>query len=390
MRIGISSYWFNRGQAVVARQLRSALDALGHETFVLARPTRAGNIRPAFIDRSGVWDQPGITEASAYEIPGEELEGWARERGLEVAFFDQNYQFEEIARLRAAGARTVGRFVWEQFSPEHTEPAKRAFEVVYSMTAVEQQRYADLGIDSPRVHWGCHPELLEAARRNGGSAGQQAAAPGRGSERLSVIGSSAASGSRGGGGDVLFFFPGGFMSKRKPVEPTIEAFRATSDPRLRLLIKSQVERGSKQVRKAARRDRRIELISEDLPADEHLRLFGSADVCLAPSRWEGLGLHLYEAAALALPIVTNDNPPMNEVVRDGVNGLLVRGVPSPERPRSGIPSFDPDREELRAAIERLADPGLRAELAAGAALVRGELSWERTTEDLRRLLDRLR
>ena len=40
MRIGICSWWFNRGQAVVARHLRSTLDELGHETFVLARPTR--------------------------------------------------------------------------------------------------------------------------------------------------------------------------------------------------------------------------------------------------------------------------------------------------------------------------------------------------------------
>jgi glycosyltransferase involved in cell wall biosynthesis len=117
-----------------------------------------------------------------------------------------------------------------------------------------------------------------------------------------------------------------------------------------------------------------------------MRLFASADVCLAPSRWEGLGLHLYEATSLGLPIVTNDNPPMNEVVHDEVNGLLVRGVPSRERPRSGIPSFDPDVRELTAAIERLADPALRAELAAGARRAREDLSWDRTVADLRDLL----
>ncbi len=40
LRIGIVAWWFNRGQAVAARQLRSALTELGHETFVLGRPTR--------------------------------------------------------------------------------------------------------------------------------------------------------------------------------------------------------------------------------------------------------------------------------------------------------------------------------------------------------------
>lgn len=176
------------------------------------------------------------------------------------------------------------------------------------------------------------------------------------------------------------------MSKRKPLEVTLDAFRRAQGDGLRLVVKSQVERKEKAVRRAARRDRRIELLAADLPAAEHLRLFALADVCLAPSRWEGLGLHLYEATALGLPIVTNDNSPMNEVVRDGANGLLVRGVPSAEVPRSGIPAFDPDAGELTAAIERLADPGLRAELAAGALRRREELSWERTVSDLRALL----
>ena len=53
LRVGVSSYWFNRGQGVVGRQLRSALETLGHETFVLARPTRDTNIKPSFVDDAG-------------------------------------------------------------------------------------------------------------------------------------------------------------------------------------------------------------------------------------------------------------------------------------------------------------------------------------------------
>ena len=40
MRIGLVTKWFNRGQAFVSRYLRDALDAQGHETFILARPTK--------------------------------------------------------------------------------------------------------------------------------------------------------------------------------------------------------------------------------------------------------------------------------------------------------------------------------------------------------------
>jgi glycosyltransferase involved in cell wall biosynthesis len=364
MRIGIVAYWFNRGQAVVARQIRATLDGLGHETFVLARPTRKTNIRPGRIDTEGVWAQEGVTAASDYLIPAEEYLAWAGELRPDVVMFDQNYQFEEIARLRASGVRTVGRFVWEHFAPEHVEPATRAFDRIYSITACEQRRYAELGIETPRVRWGCFPEMVELAQVEVGS-----------------------------GPRVTFLFPGGFMSKRKPLAETIEAFRATRNPRLRMVLKAQVERRSKQVARMirggsrlGRRDRRIDVVTADLPADEHMRMFAAADVCLAPSRWEGLGLHLYEATALGLPVITNDNPPMNEVVTDGVNGLLVPGIPDGQAPRSGIPAFKPDVAALSAAIERLGDDDVRAELSAGARSRRAELGWERTTGDLQALL----
>jgi glycosyltransferase involved in cell wall biosynthesis len=367
MRIGIVAYWFNRGQAVVARQIRATLDDLGHETFVLARPTRKTNIRPGWVDTEGVWAQDRVTAASDYLIPADEYLAWADDVRPDLVLFDQNYQFDEIARLRQSGVRTIGRFVWEHFAAEHVEPAGRAFDRIYSLTACERERYRDLGIDTPRVRWGCFPDLVEMAKE-------------RGAEDFPGV--------------VTLLFPGGFMSKRKPLAETIAAFRATREQRLRLVLKAQVERQRKRVERMirggsrfGRRDRRIEVITADLPTDEYLRMFAAADVCLAPSRWEGLGLHLYEATALGVPIVTNDNPPMNEVVLDGVNGLLVPGVPDGNAPRSGIPAFAPDVGTLTAAIERIADDGFRAELAAGARRRREELSWDRTAADLSRLID---
>ena len=361
MRIGVSSYWFNRGQAVVGRHLRSALDELGHETFVLARPSKETAAKPGLIERGDVWDQPSVTEASHYIIPATEMESWAREHELEVVFFDQNYQFDEIATLREGGVRTIGRFVWEQFAPEHVDGAKRAFDVVYSLLACERERYGALGIESPRVRWGCHPELLEAA-------GRFAAEP-------------------DGDGAVRFYFPGGYMTKRKPLRPTLDAFRAAKGKNLRLVLKAQVERRQNMVLRAARKDKRIEPIFEDLPTADHHRLLASVDAFLAPSRWEGLGLHLYEAAAFGLPVITNDNPPMNEVVVDGENGLLVPGVETDEPAPSGIPAYDPDVDALTEAIERVADPGAREQLVAGTVQARERLAWSNTLADLRALLE---
>jgi glycosyltransferase involved in cell wall biosynthesis len=87
-----------------------------------------------------------------------------------------------------------------------------------------------------------------------------------------------------------------------------------------------------------------------------------------------------------MPTITNDNPPMNEVVRDGENGLLVRGIEMDEPADSGIAAYDPDPDELTVAIERLADPGVRRQLNAGTREARERLSWDNTLADLRALL----
>lgn len=166
----------------------------------------------------------------------------------------------------------------------------------------------------------------------------------------------------------------------------INAFSATKQPDLRLIVKAQVERRMKFLEKSVADDPRIELVLEDLPTDLHLQMFADADVCMAPARWEGLGLHLYEAIAFGQPIVTNDDPPMSELVTDGVNGILVRSHPD-GLANSGIPARTVDVDALSDAISRLADPDLRAELSAGALRIREERTWDRTIADFAALLE---
>jgi 1,2-diacylglycerol 3-alpha-glucosyltransferase len=359
LRVGIVTKWIASGQAVVSRQIRSALDRLGHETFVLAKQGKGLRAQKDQV-ADPVWDQPGVTQAGAADIPAEVYDSWVAENGIEVVLCDQNGQFDEIGALRRKDVRTVGRFVWEHFPPEFAEPAREAYDVIYSFTRAEQERYRTFGIDSPLLTWGCHPELI--------AVGEQA-------ERDGDI--------------VRFVVPGSFMGRRKPFAEIVEAFTRTRDPRLRLLIRGQLDRRAKKLERAAGGDERVEIELEDRPTEEHLRQFASCDVCLSPSRWEGLGLPLYEAVAFGMPSITNDSPPMNEIVLDDVNGVCVDSVPWGTA-GSGIPAFDPDFDQLTAAIERLGDDGERARLAEGAATLRqGERSWDRTVEGLRELIERV-
>ena len=356
MRVGIVTKWFNRGQPIVGRYVRSAVEELGHESFVLARPRREKGPRPGVLERTGIWDQPRVTEASAFEVPLDEYLAWVEANGIEAVLCDQNYQFAELAALRERGVRVIGRFVWEHFTEEHLIPARQAYDTIYSVIEAERERYRSWGLETPLVPWGIHPELLEIPVE------------------------------RADDGITRFVFPGGFLGHRKPLEPVAEAFARTSNPDIRLLVKAQVERNRLgKLSRRVRKDKRIELALGDEEWAPHLMTIAACDVCVTPSRWEGLGLPLYEAMAFGQPVITNDDPPMNEVVSDGVNGLLVRSH-ADGLARSGIEARRPDPDALTEAIERLADPGLRAELAAGAERTREQLGWDRTVAGLGELL----
>jgi 1,2-diacylglycerol 3-alpha-glucosyltransferase len=359
LRVGIVSKWIASGQAVVARQIRSALEELGHETFVLARPGSGPRAQQAAGAAAGdvdpVWDQPGITEASDHHVPLSEYQDWVRANSIEAVLCDENYQFDEINHLREQGVRTIGRFVWEYFGDEYVHGARTAFETIYSLTLCERDRYRELGIESPYVPWGIHPELLEpiAAERD-----------------PSVI---------------RFYFPGSFLGRRKPIRKVVKAFGRAEGDHLRLVISAQVASKDEFLNEAAAKDPRIELALTDDPEDVHRARFASCDVCLAPSRWEGLGLPLYEATAFGLPIVTNDKPPMSEMVLDGRSGILVASVANGEA-RSGITAWDPEPAALTAAIEKLGDRAELERMREGVAELRTRRAWRHTVAGLAELL----
>ena len=146
MRVGIVSKWFASGQAVVSRQIRSALDDLGHETFILAKQGKGPRAQQERVV-DPVWDQPGVTQGSeAADIPARRVP----RVGLTATPSRSSSQTKTTSStrsraLRGDGVRTIGRFVWESFAAADAEPAKAAYDVVYSFTRAEQERYRSSG-----------------------------------------------------------------------------------------------------------------------------------------------------------------------------------------------------------------------------------------------------
>jgi D-inositol-3-phosphate glycosyltransferase len=104
------------------------------------------------------------------------------------------------------------------------------------------------------------------------------------------------------------------------------------------------------------------------PTSRLADLYRAADVLCVPSHNESFGLVAVEAQACGTPVVAAAVGGLVTAVNDGISGILVD-------------SHDP--AEWAGVLEALlADPDLRAQLAAGAAEHAANFSWDRTARGL--------
>jgi glycosyltransferase involved in cell wall biosynthesis len=121
------------------------------------------------------------------------------------------------------------------------------------------------------------------------------------------------------------------------------------------------------------------------PAD-HAQLYEEGDVCVQPSRWEGLGLQLLECQAAGMPLITIDAPPMDEhhpfccvKPSDWQWGYVAQGQPIP------IPMLDP--KALAKIACDLHGRDIRAASLAVHEWVRRERSWDQGVHAWRSLFE---
>jgi glycosyltransferase involved in cell wall biosynthesis len=116
------------------------------------------------------------------------------------------------------------------------------------------------------------------------------------------------------------------------------------------------------------------------PAD-NADLYRDGDVCVQPSRWEGLGLQLLECQAAGLPVVTTDAPPMNEC-------RPFRAVPAADTEVVFVAGDYPVEsqlvrpEDLAAALAAVYDTDLRDASHQARLYIERERSWPRVRDAL--------
>ncbi len=109
---------------------------------------------------------------------------------------------------------------------------------------------------------------------------------------------------------------------------------------------------------------------------ELTRAFAWADVVVLPSRWEGAPLTILEGQRLGCVPIATDVGAVDELVRDGVDGLLIK----PDSEGGIVDSFVTQ-------LSRLAqDRAVLRDLSDAAARRASELTWDRSAEPLLELM----
>jgi len=160
----------------------------------------------------------------------------------------------------------------------------------------------------------------------------------------------------------------------KGLDHLIEALSLLRDIHLRLDIVGDVSLEPRYYKRLARRAKALG-VSERVTfhgAVSHEVLghfYSRADIFTFPSLYEGYGIVLAEAMQAGLPIVATRIGPVNEIVREGENALLVPPA---------------DSAALAGAIRRLADePGLRDNFGRRSRELAGSLpTWKQTCDSV--------
>jgi len=94
---------------------------------------------------------------------------------------------------------------------------------------------------------------------------------------------------------------------RKGTRDTIQAFMRLSRNDIHLTVRLQKETHLPSI------DERVEIVVGNVPSVADL--YASGDICVQPSKMEGIGFMVLEPACAGIPVITTDYPPMSEYIQ---------------------------------------------------------------------------
>ncbi len=292
MNIGIVTTWFERGAAYVSRQYRDVLKS-EHNVYIYARAGESYAIGDPSWDKEHVtWAEgPGIPISTAIYLA--DFQNWLEKHQIELVFFNEQHWWEPVILCNKLGLKT-GAYI--DYYTEDTIPLFANYDFLICNTKRHYSVF-DWHPQCLYIRWGTDLNLFKPEKYGAVSEGL-----------------------------VTFFHSCGFSPERKGTDYLLRGFYEMQAENSRLVIHSQVnlleripQLGSLINELVS--NEKLEIIEKTVSAPG---LYNLGDVYVYPSRLDGLGLTMMEALAMGLPVITSDNAPMNEFVKHGENGRLVK------------------------------------------------------------------
>lgn len=288
-RIGIVTTWLDRGGGYVARQYRSALNSV-HNVFVYARGGDYDSTQEPF------WNLPHVTRAPQDSTPivtwvdRSHFVAWLETNRIEIVLFNEQHWWPPVQWCNDLGVLTCA---YVDYYTPRTVPLFALYDILICNT----KRHHSVFRWHPNCHyvpWGTETEIFRP-----------------GSAHLADA------------GFITFFHSAGLSPRRKGADLVLRAFSKIVGPaRLVLHTQLDLDRAMPELRGMMSylvTENRLRVITKTVPAPG---LYHLGDVYVYPSRLDGIGLSVPEALACGLPVITCDQPPMNEFVNRS-NGRLV-------------------------------------------------------------------
>jgi len=285
-RIGFLSYWgWGRGQAYVTLSYSKML-LPDYEVYILKQGQNPIN------DEFKI--DVEVMEVPDYNVDPSVFKMWIETNKLDVVVFNEYKQWNDdgnnlIKIAKECGCKAYGYLVWEKWAGKeaYTEYDRLiaptvSFERFYRINKVRNFTYIPYSLDLEEFR---HPDKEVKNDK-----------------------------------PFTFFHPGGWggVHNRKNTEKVIEAFKLLDKQDTKLVITSQKPLEGNY-------PDNIEIIDKDLTRKEMIDMYYKSDVVVLPSKWETVGLPILESLAAGKPVITSNAAPMNEFIKEGLNGYLVTG-----------------------------------------------------------------
>lgn len=282
MNIGFVSTWFERGAAYVTKAYINAVSD-EHNIFVYAR----GGESNAIGDSN--WDLPYVTwglNLIGTKINRRHFSNWVKQNNIDTLFFNEQRDYDILIYLK----KNFPKIKLGAYIDYYKEDEIDKFEL-YDFLICNTKRHYSVFKDHPQcfyVPWGTDIDVFKPQNTEKNQ--------------------------------VTFFHSVG-MSLRKGTDVLLKTFiekKLYKESKLIIHTQINLEKHFGYAKEELHKYN-IEVIEKSVGAPG---LYHLGDVYVYPATLDGLGLTLYEALACGLPVITTNNPPMNEVVKKEVGYLV--------------------------------------------------------------------